>query len=227
MKILIIGTPRSGTTSLIKGIVNQKYFGNSEPYNYNIGSYKEENKYPLKEVSEYKNIVVKTLAYQVPKEKYGTDPIDFGVEFCSHFDKVILLDRLIWESHWESFINLHRLLRNKWEYNTSIGMDIHTSHQDKFNPHGHWIPNSLTNKDYEWAYEQKLDDKLKEQKKIIAGIGEELNIPITYYEKLYGENRMEAFEIINKWNLEDIDPFELLDFLDPSKKYRRESKDLI
>ena len=71
------------------------------------------------------------------------------------------------------------------------------------------------------AYEQQLDDKLKEQKKIIVGISEKLNIPITYYEKLYGEDRMEAFEIINKWNLEDIDPFDLLDFLDPSKKYRR------
>ena len=45
MKILIIGTPRSGTTSLIKGIGNQNYFSKGEPYNYNIGSHKEKNKY--------------------------------------------------------------------------------------------------------------------------------------------------------------------------------------
>ena len=54
--------------SLIKGIGNQNYFS-KEPYNYNIGSHKEKNKYPLKEVSEYEKIVVKTLAYQVPKKK--------------------------------------------------------------------------------------------------------------------------------------------------------------
>lgn len=227
MKILIIGTPRSGTTSLIKGIAKQNYFAKGEPYNYNIGSHKYKNKYPLKEVSEYENIVVKTLAYQVPKEEEGRNPIDFGVEFCSYFDKVILLDRLIWESHWESFINLHRLLRNKWEYNISLGINIHTSHQDKFNPHGYWIPDSLTNKDFKVAYEQKLDDELKEQKKIIAGISEKLNIPITYYEKLYGEDRMEAFQIINKWDLEDIDPLELLDYLEPSKKYRKWETNLI
>jgi hypothetical protein len=33
--------------------------------------------------------------------------------------------------------------------------------------------------------------------------------------------------MINKWDLEDIDPFELLDYLDPAKKYRKENKDLI
>ena len=91
MKILIIGTPRSGTTSLIRGIGNQNYFSKGEPYNYRIGPNMYNNTYPLKEVSEYEKIVVKTLAQQVPKEKEGTDPIDFGVEFCSYFDKIILL----------------------------------------------------------------------------------------------------------------------------------------
>ena len=226
MKILIIGTPRSGTTSLIRGIGSQKYFSIGEPYNYNIGYHKYQNKYPLEQVSEYKKIVVKTLAYQIPKEKEGTDPTDFGVEFCSYFDKIILLDRINWDSHWISYVNLLKTLKQKWEYNTELGIDVNTPHTE-FNPHKHWLSDSITEEDFKWAYEQKLDDKLKEQKKIIAGISEELNIPITYYEKLYGEDRMEAFEIINKWNLEDIDPFDLLDFLDPSKKYRRKSKDLI
>ena len=92
---------------------------------------------------------------------------------------------------------------------------------------GPWIPNSLTNKDFEWAYQKNLDKVLKEDKKIIAGISEKLNIPITYYEKLYSEDRMEAFEIINNWNLEDIDPFDLLHLLDPLNKHRKESKPLI
>ena len=45
MKVLIIGSPRSGTTSLLKGIAKQGYFSNGEPYNYNIGPHKVNNKY--------------------------------------------------------------------------------------------------------------------------------------------------------------------------------------
>ena len=67
MKILIIGTPRSGTTSLIRGIGSQKYFPIGEPYNYNIGYHKYQNKYPLKQVSEYKKIVVKMVIKMVIK----------------------------------------------------------------------------------------------------------------------------------------------------------------
>ena len=93
--------------------------------------------------------------------------------------------------------------------------------------HGKWVFDSLTKEDYDWAIEKGLDKELKEEKEIIAGISEGTNIPITYYENLYGEDRMKAFDIINKWGLDDIDPFELLDYLDPSKKYRKESKDLI
>ena len=227
MKILIIGTPRSGTTSLLNSIGNQNYFSKGEPYNYHIGPHKYDNTYPLKEVSEHKNIVVKTLGYQVPNEKKGTHPIDFGIEFASHFDKVILLDRLIWESHWQGYVNLYKKLRLKYTYNTERGLDINTPQPKLFDTHGPWLFDSLTKEDYDWCIENKCDEELKEEKKIIKGISDGLGIPITYYEKLYSEDRMEAFEIINKWDLEDIDPFELLDYLDPNKKYRREGKDLI
>jgi len=227
MKILIIGAPRSGTTSLIRGIVNQNYFGNAEPYNYNIGPHKYDNTYPLKEVSEHKNIVVKTLGYQIPNEKKGTDPIDFGIEFTSYFDKVILLDRLIWESHWQAYVNLYKKLRLKYEYNIRNNLDINTPQPGMFDTHGKWSFDSLTKKDYDWCIERGRDKELKEEKKIIKGISDGLGIPITHYEKLYGEDRMEAFQIINKWDLEDIDPFELLDYLDPSKKYRKWETNLI
>ena len=249
MKILIIGLPRAGTTSLLRGIGKQNYFEKGEPYNYNMGRSKLENKYPLKEVSEYENIIVKTLVYQIPKEKYKNNEngfvcrkvggvlltvptqktaIDFATEFCSHFDRVILLDRLIWESHLESYINLFRIVKQKWDYNKSIGKFIHTPHPTKFNPHTTWVSESLTNKDFEyWVKERNLDDNLIEQKEMMAGISERLNIPITYYEKLYGEDRVEALEIINSWNLENIDSLDLLDHLDPSKKYRKEKRDLI
>jgi|TARA_R100000231_G_scaffold56864_1_gene47090 hypothetical protein len=227
MKVLIIGSPRSGTTSLLKGIAKQGYFSNGEPYNYNIGPHKVNNKYPLEGLDEHKNVIIKTIGYQVPNEKKGTNPVDFGIEFCSHFDKVILLDRLIWNTHWDGYVNLFKTLKQKWDYNESIGLPINTPQPKRWDTHGKWVFDSLTKEDYDWAIEKGLDKELKEEKEIIAGISEGTNIPITYYENLYGEDRMEAFDIINKWGLDDIDPFELLDYLDPSKKYRKESKDLI
>jgi hypothetical protein len=209
MKLLIIGAPRSGTTSLSRGIASQNYFLKDEPYNYDIGPTKLDNKYPLKELGEYKNIIVKTIGYQLPKEKEGTTPIDFGIEFSSHFDKTILLDRLIWDSHYEAYVNLFRKLR--------LGLDIYSP----------WTFDSLTKKDFQWAIENGVEEELKNRKKIISDLSENLNIPITYYEHLYSEDRIKVFEMINKWDLEDIDPFELLDYLDPAKKYRKENKDLI
>ena len=62
--------------------------------------------------------------------------------------------------------------------------------------------------------------KFDQHHESIKVISEQLNIPITYYEDLYGEDRIESFEIINKWEL-DLDPFELNDYLHPRSKYRQ------
>jgi hypothetical protein len=98
-----------------------------------------------------------------------------------------------------------------------LGLDIYSP----------WTFDSLTKKDFQWAIENGVEEELKNRKKIISDLSENLNIPITYYEHLYSEDRIKVFEMINKWDLEDIDPFELLDYLDPAKKYRKENKDLI
>ena len=105
--------------------------------------------------------------------------------------------------------------RSNLEFTHGLGSYLYTKSGEKFLDFGTGIAvNSLG---YSNPY---LNDKLKEQKKIIAGISEELNIPITYYEKLYGEDRMESFEVINKWEL-DLDPFQLNEYLHPSNRYRQ------
>ena len=49
-------------------------------------------------------------------------------------------------------------------------------------------------------YKKELDTLKSE----IQSLSKLIDIPITYYEDLYGEDRMESFEIINKWDL-DLD----------------------
>jgi len=41
---------------------------------------------------------------------------------------------------------------------------------------------------------------------------------------LYGEDRLKSFDIINKWNIENIDPFELNEYLNPKNKLKKGDK---
>ena len=62
---------------------------------------------------------------------------------------------------------------------------------------------------------------LKNDKGELKGISDEFNL-ITYYENLYRMIEC-VFELINKWDL-DADPFDMLDYLDPSKKLKQIDK---
>jgi len=61
------------------------------------------------------------------------------------------------------------------------------------------------------------------EKDWIAELSNELNIPITHYEDLYGEDRIHSFEIINNWEL-DLDPFKLNEYLHPKYKLKQPGK---
>ena len=61
-------------------------------------------------------------------------------------------------------------------------------------------------------------NKDKRHKEILKKISEMINIPITYYEKLFSVDNMEQFEIINRLEL-DVDSFTLQEYLDPNKNH--------
>ena len=203
MKVLIIGIPRSGTTSLLNSFENQGYVKISEPYNYNIKkSIKYDN--PPKEVLEQDNIIVKSNVTHIPY-KWKHDWYTFIIEFVKYFDKVILLDRLQFEEHLMSIMHLHyRIFKGK-------------SVMQK------WSLNDIDSNFIAGYLAAEGDKILKRDKEQLKTISEELNIPITYYEDLYSEDRIKVFELINKWDL-NIDPFEVLDYLDPSKKLKQADK---
>ena len=100
MKILIVGTPRSGTTSLLNVLSNacklNKVF---EPFNYDIPN---NYKFPF----DLENSIVKLCPFQTPKE-YGThsDFFKFVKEYYLGFDKTILITRKDKDEHLISWHN--------------------------------------------------------------------------------------------------------------------------
>lgn len=201
MKVLILGTARSGTTSLAKAFSEQGYYTLIEPYNL---VYTNHYSYPLEELS-YSKLCVKSIGVQKPKNILLSEIIEWQLKFIQDFDKLILLDRRNESEHMESFIHLHWRLKNKESVMQNWTSDI--------------IPNW-----YKEKYKLKFEYDLKEMKDHIEKISELTNTDITYYEDLYSDDRVKAFDIINKWSIKHIDPFELLEYLDPSKKLKKNRK---
>jgi len=88
MKILIIGVPRSGTTSFLNCFKNYKLF--DEPLN----SFSKQGNTikSFYNLIKKKNIVVKTMSDHTPIDWKG-DKLLFNFSIIPHFDRVILLDR--------------------------------------------------------------------------------------------------------------------------------------
>ena len=98
MKILIIGTPRSGSSNITLSLSNiLKLDSFQEPYNYSHPKLKNRI-YP--EISS-KGIVIKTLFHQTPKNV--TDCFKFYKEEIKKFDRVIILARKDIKAAYESF----------------------------------------------------------------------------------------------------------------------------
>jgi len=207
MRILIIAVPRTGSTSLAINIGKENYHEIHEPYNPILDGY-EKNLYPNKEIDKDRLVVKHTISDE-PHEKYVKfkSNIHLLIDYVKYFDKVILLDRKISQEHLESFLSLKYTQEQKvsshsrWELST-----IPTE----------WIDNHML------EYKKELDILKSE----IESLSKIIDIPITYYEDLYGEDRIHSFEIINKWEL-DLDPFQLNEYLHPSNRYRITKKSTI
>jgi len=110
MRILIISTPRSGSTVLTNSISKLlNCVGYHEPYN---------PKHPVSDVSKFiknlpNNVVVKTMIHHVPFDEVGS--IDFYKNEINHYDKVILLSRKNILSSYESYNhNINENFNGNW-----------------------------------------------------------------------------------------------------------------
>ena len=193
MKILIIGIPRSGTTSLMKGIgkiLNLKVI--SEPF----ALHSKEPK--LKNFTLPENVVVKTMATHLPKDYKGTC-INFNVEFSKKFDHVILLSRANKKEQMESMYNVidsdENTSRNLWHSHYTMDKEIPIEQQQIWaETYDRWN-NSL----------QSISTLLKK--------------PIIWYEKLYSGNKNSVLQCIKELP-KDISYDNLKKYIDPKKKYR-------
>jgi len=203
MNILIIGCVRTGTTSLLEGIVNQNYHRISEPFN---RLYRDELLYPI-DFSLHENNCVKTITYQKPHEYNEYDVIYFYKKFIKNFDRIILLDRYDFEEHWISSVNLY------WKGRIKAEKKLET-----WPMHDKWYIDDLTKDMIEECKTGWWNDFFIQQKNQINEISKEFNIDITYYEDLFGEDRNKSLEIIKGFNLE-LNSEKLNEYLNPRYKY--------
>lgn len=200
MKILIIGPPRSGTTSLIRSLGEvTKYTLITEPFNYNLKNHKIYS-HPI---NYDDGVIVKMITAQVPLEYNNGDWKffkNFIIDEINKFDYVILLNRKNLKEHWESYINL--VYKNK----------INSQ------PHSSW---SQLPDDIDSIIDIGHKNIFKYQRDVIYDISSLLNINISWYEELYGTDRTISLKLITSWGL-GLDNNILNDLLHPKFKYRKQ-----
>jgi len=104
MKVIIISTPRTGSTTLLEIFSKLGFDIIFEPFEFR-------KDFQLKD-----NMCVKTIIHQVPKNENN---LEFYKEYVKKFDEVILLDRFELNEHWESYLNLAYKINNKLNTNTT------------------------------------------------------------------------------------------------------------
>jgi|TARA_R110000796_G_scaffold47971_4_gene115000 hypothetical protein len=168
MKILVIGVPRSGTTSLIKA-VSEKYV--SEPF-YNRIDNADNAIGIIKEHIRLGNNIKFTVE-QYPKD--CTSDIKrarFWKRLVALFDKTLLIDRYDFDDHLIAYARL--------KYCNENGLEIMVPYQDK---------------DYTTSPEIHTKE-LIDLKNMLTKVSKSTNVPIISYEALfYGDTKKEFLDL--------------------------------
>lgn len=217
--ILIIGTQRSGTESLcfslnsqIKGETMYGKYSSREPWNYNSpfvnhnDNFTDWTKTPYDlDLIKSKSIVLKTQSFQKPKHYPGTS-VEFIQELATRFDRnrIISLCRRNYDEHIRSYTNLrYKVYKNG--YWTGLA-------QKK------WKYSDIPQEYFHNNEEQEIIHKyVTEQRKFLQEASDKLDIDISWYEDLYGEDRDLSLNLIKSWRLE-IDEYKVNDDLNPKHK---------
>lgn len=206
-KILIIGAARSGTSSLLHSISTVKNIPYMfEPLTRGDHLIYDIVKSNIDKIYRMNKCVVKILPFhQLDKWTNLDNYLDFIKSFSSKFDNTILLNRIDFNEHLISAFNLRRTI------------DTFT-HFDKYYIDDDYI-NEYT--DYKDGVDvQELTHSLIAHRMIMDRLSEELDVPITYYEDLYNENKSIVKNTIKSWNI-DINVNDLSDLLDIKHRYRQ------
>jgi hypothetical protein len=177
MKILILATPRSGSSSLVKFIDSHLKLKNYkmmiEPFNQNLYKNKEYDKDrdTILYLTKVGNVLVKNL-FLLGHEEYPIKSFDDIYEYLkwcySYFDKIVILDRKDKIAQSESFTINETIFREK-------GINWHTQKiydLDKIDK----------------SYLDEMIGRYTESSKILKEISSINNFPIFYYEDIFLEH---------------------------------------
>ena len=191
MKIILISTPRSGSTSLMMGLsesLGLKYY--FQPFNHLAWK-------GIPQSIEYHNCIVKTMIDEIPDKL--ADCVKFYIDFCKKFDKVILLSR-------KDLISCAE----------SLGYNL--KHYNNYDKSDYWHKEYFYNNreidiDSHVNYLKKINDKLIE-------FSEEINLPIDYYEEIFSGD-MNSIEYFTKKHNLICDVDILRNHINPINKLRK------
>jgi hypothetical protein len=177
MKILILGTPRSGSTSLVKFIDSHIKLPNYkmiiEPFNTVSPTYIREikNDNTITYLTKFDNILVKSL-FLIGVDEYPTKSFNNIYEYLdwcySYFDKIIILDRRDKIAQSESFTVNEIESRER-------GVGWHT-------------PKIYDLTKIETSYVETMINRYTESSKILYEISQNKGYPIFYYEDIFLEH---------------------------------------
>ena len=151
------------------------------------------------------------MTYQVPSnygenDNYKSTKFELFIsDWSKEFNKIILLSRKNEQDHLESWINL----LSKQENGESV--------------YKKWNINEIKGKLKNHNYVDYLKKQIKHHTDKIKELSILFNIPITFYEDLYGIDRKKSLEIIKSWDC-SVDSKELNKKLDPKFKLRQPDK---
>jgi len=195
MKILIIGTARSGTTSLMLGLqdsLGESYSSYDEPYNY--ATRLKQGLTFLYPYDWKDNSIVKMLVTQMPSQFRGSR-VEYFKELTEQFDRVIILKRKNYNDALISYCHAMNEVLTKgkfrWHSGYSLEGEVDTS------KHGWYMKSSY----------KVLDE-------VMQGLG----IPFTYYEDIYSGDKSKVDLFISNNNL-PIENNLLHDWLNPKRRY--------
>ena len=200
MKILIEAIPRSGSTVLLKAIAKiYNCRAITEPWL--KATYHKRQSEDFLEERKVKNVVIKSMASQVPSDGKYEDRLDIHTRFAKQFDIVICLGRKNKKEQVESFVHAIKINTgpNEW--------------------HGKYtFNNNILDEDY-IQYGNQYDSHMSDLKLLAENLGKE----IIWYEDLFSGN-VEIVDKCLKSLPSNISYDNLKEYIDPKLKYRVSDK---
>jgi hypothetical protein len=196
MKILLIGIPRSGTTTLMDSIGSSlKLYIKNEPFN--EASNKASNKDVNWDYTPENNVIVKSLmGINV------NNPIEFYKNYSRLFDKTILLSRKNTQEAVESY-SFQALQTRDIPFSWNEEKYTYTQTDDsRIIQYRNWMISMKNN---------------------LESLSKELNIEIDWYEDLYSGKKEEIVRFVNKHKI-DINLDKFSEYLNPKHRLRQFDK---